>query len=143
METNLSRVFWRCIVVAGVIFTCVNIHRCSRKYYSFPVSTDVSLGDASNLSDSFPTVTFCLNSMHSASKVKAYHPHAEFLSSLGLIYGYYYDSHGSLLDDVIDEIKNHIGMYDVSSMMKETYQPFKLVACSFLNQPCGSHIEYG
>ena len=129
------------------------------KYYSYPVSTDVSLGDSSNISASFPTITFCLNSMHSASKVKAYHPaDTEFLSSLGFLYGYYYDTHSHTLSNVIKEIREHgksrdiilsdslfnlVGLYNVNEVYKNTYHPFKLIACSFLNQPCANHVEYG
>ena len=31
------------------------------------------LGDASNVSESFPTITICLNSMHSRQKIEKFH----------------------------------------------------------------------
>ena len=147
------------------------------------MSTDVSLGDASNISNSFPTITFCLNSMHSATKVKAYHPaDTEFLSSLGFLYGYYYDTHTHSLSNVIKEIREHgkiqrkisrkkkqilswliwcqwglsknISSFQVreywhtgiqvhTQLNTNRHSIIQLIACSFLNQPCAAHVEYG
>ena len=46
---------------------------CGTKYFEYPIVTDVYLGDASNVSESFPTITICLNSMHSRQKIEQFH----------------------------------------------------------------------
>ena len=43
------------------------------QFYEYPVTTDVSISQDSNITYSFPTVTICLNSMHSQSKVLNIH----------------------------------------------------------------------
>ena len=44
------------------------------KYYDYPYTTDIEVVRGStNISESFPTLTVCLNSMHAASKVLQYH----------------------------------------------------------------------
>ena len=75
--------------------------------------TIVTQGDASNVEENFPTITFCLNSMHAESKIREYHNHTgnetgnAFISSLGMLYGFFYDTHQSDFKDIITEIKQH------------------------------------
>ena len=55
--------------------------RCGTKYFEYPIVTDVYLGDASNVSESFPTITICLNSMHSRQKIEQFHHNDDKLVS--------------------------------------------------------------
>ena len=100
-DSKFTKVLWRLIVTIGIIFTATNIYRegnsyihsmmlfmqimlqtsqnsefyirCGTKYFEYPIVTDVYLGDASNVSESFPTITICLNSMHSRQKIEKFH----------------------------------------------------------------------
>ena len=55
--------------------------------------------------------------MHAESKIRDYHNHtgngtgdktgSAFISSLGMLYGFFYDTHQSDFQDIITEIKQH------------------------------------
>ena len=62
--------------------------------------------------------------------------------TLGFLYGFYYDIHEGTIQDIVKEIKSHGANYLVSDVYRQTYHPFKVVACSFLNKPCHDDLEY-
>jgi len=127
--------------MVGVCFTGLNIYLCGTKvfvyfnssraihnfiqFYQFPVSSDVNQADPKNITTSFPTITFCLNSMHSKSKILKFHPQAQtsinntkdyFLQTLGFLYGFYYDTHEGSIQDMVQEIKKHGTLLNVFTL---------------------------
>ena len=92
------------------------------KYYKYPFTTDLTLGDASNISTSFPVVTVCLNSMHSRLKILENYNNSEvnkqsefakitdtiqlLIKSLGFLYGFYADTHDATMRDIVKTLKS-------------------------------------
>ena len=93
------------------------------KYYKYPFTTDLTLGDASNISTSFPVVTVCLNSMHSRLKILENYNNSEvnkrksqfvsitskiqlLIKSLGFLYGFYADTHDATMRDIVRTLKS-------------------------------------
>jgi len=93
------------------------------KYYKYPFTTDLTLGDASNISNSFPVVTVCLNSMHSRLKILENYNNSEvnkiiseyskftfkiqpLIKSLGFLYGFYADTHDANMRDIVRTLKS-------------------------------------
>ena len=92
------------------------------KYYKYPFTTDLTLGDASNISNSFPVVTVCLNSMHSRLKILENYNNSEvnkqsefvqitdtiqlLIKSLGFLYGFYADTHDATMRDIVKTLKS-------------------------------------
>ena len=114
-ESGFMKFLWRLITWMGILFTMQNIYRCGKKvpigtvtvyhflfkFYEYPVTTDVSISSSqdSNISYSFPTVTICLNSMHSQDKVMKIHSDDQLLlKSLSFLYGFYSDTHNASIE---------------------------------------------
>ena len=118
-----------------------------QKYYDYPYTTDIEVVRGStNISESFPTLTVCLNSMHAASKVLQFHKEDQILvNSLSFLYGFYTDTHNATMDEVLAELRQS-APENINDFYDKTFHPIDINQCRFLNLPCdkdfsqGSHI---
>ncbi|CAG5109446.1 Oidioi.mRNA.OKI2018_I69.chr2.g3980.t1.cds [Oikopleura dioica] len=77
---RFKRITLASLVIFGLLGSSIAFYQCVREYLSFEIHTEQKFVEVRE--QPFPTVTLCLNSMHSKEKIREYYPELEYILDL-------------------------------------------------------------